>query len=174
MAKLEVTEFNVNRPFDHKQFGRIGIVEMSAGVSGISINGKELPKTSIEYLLTFALQNLQDAYAGAESADDAKGRWGKKLDRLIDGTIGVRTGGDGASAETRMRRTVLGEMLRKSQAGKDAWKAHEADRDAWLDEVFDKQSDDKKAGIMATVAERIEEAKARAKQAAELADGIEL
>ena len=174
MAKLEVKEYPINRAFDHKTHGRIGIVEMSAGVSGISINGKELPASSIEYLLTFALQNLQDAYAGAESADDAKARFGKKLDRLIAGTIGAREAGDGASAEVRMRRTVMGELIRRSgDAGKAAWKAHEDDRDEWLDAAFAKQTEAKQADIMRLVAERIAEAAEKAKQAKALAGGLE-
>lgn len=175
MTKLETKEYLVNRAFDHKTFGRIGIVEMSAGVSGISINGKELPATSIEYLLTFALQNLQDAYAGAESADDATARFAKKLERLLDGTIGVRAAGDGATAEVRVRRSVVAELLRKSEAGKAKLKeAGDDGRDALLDGIFDKQAKPQQDAIMAEVAKRIAEAQAKAKQAAALANAIEL
>lgn len=174
MAKAnEVKFYAINRAFDHKAYGRIGIVEMSAQVEGIAINGKELPASSIEYLLTFALQNLQDAYAGADSADEAVARFEKKLDKLIEGTIGLRSGGDGASAEVKVRRTVLGELIRKTEAGKDAWKANEANRAEWLDAVFAKQAEDKQAEVMAEVAKRIAEAQAKAKQAAALANGIE-
>lgn len=172
MAKTN--EILINRAFDHKAHGRIGIVELTAEVGAVKIGGKELPASSVEYLLTFALQNLQDAYAGAESADDAKARFEKKLDRLVAGTIGTRMTGDSASAEERMRRTVMGELLRKSDAGKEAWKAHEDDRDEFLDALFDKQADAKKAEIMALVAERIEAALAKAKQAKALANGLAL
>ena len=71
MAKLETNVIPVSRTFDHKAHGRIGIVNMEAAVAYIAIDGKELPVSSIEYLLTFALQNLQDAYAGADSAAEA-------------------------------------------------------------------------------------------------------
>ncbi len=170
-----MTKFTIARAFDHKAHGRIGLVNVEADVKSMTIDGKELPAQSIEYLLTFALQSFQDAYAGAESADDAKGRFAKKLDRVIAGTIGLREAGDGASAETRMIRTVLGDMLR--QAGK--WKEiigvlEENERAAKLDEIFAKQPEAKQAAIRASAAERLAELEAKRKQAAKLADGIEL
>jgi hypothetical protein len=167
-------EFAIARAFDHKAFGRIGLVNMTASVGKVMIGDKELPASSVEYLLTFALQNLQDAYAGADSAEDATARFDKKLARLVDGTIGVREAGSGVSAEIKVRRTVMGELLRKSDAGKAALKAREDDRDVFLDEVFAKQAEAAQAAIMATVAERIAEAQAKAKQAAKLADSITL
>lgn len=169
-----MTKFNINRPFDHKTYGRIGIVEMEAEVKGLTINGQPVPATSVEYLLNFALQNLQDAYASSKSEAEAKAAWEKKLDRLIEGTIGVRMGGSGVNAEVKTRRAILGEYIRKTEAGKAAWKAHEDDRDEWLDAIFDKQAEDKQAAIMAEVAKRMAEAEARAKQAAALANSIEL
>ena len=169
-----MTKFTIARAFDHKTHGRIGLVNVEADCKAITINGQALPDSSVEYLLTFALQNLQDAYAGADSAADAQARFAKKLDRLLAGTIGVREAGDGASAEVRMRRTVLGEILRKTDAGKTAWKAHEADRDEWLDAVFDKQAEAVQADIMAKVAARLEEQRAKAKQVKAMAESIEL
>ena len=169
-----MAKFEIARSFDHKQHGRIGIVNLTADVKAVTIDGKELPPASVEYLLTFALQNLQDAYAGADSADDAKARFEKKLARLIEGTIGVRTGGSGASPEEKMRRNVMAELLRKSDAGKEALKAHEDDRDEFLDAAFAKQPQAKQDAIMGLVAQRIEEARKRAEQAKALAGGIEL
>lgn len=171
MAKINTLA--IARSFDHKAFGRVGIVEMTAEVGEVKIGDKTLPQTSIEYLLTFALQNLQDAYAGADSAEDASARFDKKLTRLIEGTIGVRQG-DGATAEVKTRRTVLAELLRKSEAGKAKLKENEEKRDEFLDTVFAKQSEAKQAEILAEVAKRIAEAQAKAKQAAALADSIEL
>lgn len=177
MAKLETKEYAISRAFDHKTFGRIGIVEMSAGVSGVSINGKELPASSIEYLLTFALQNLQDAYAGADSEVDAKARWEKKLDRLLEGSIGLRASGGGESAEVRTRRAVIKEQVRKA-VGKDKWTAFQAlDADAQgekLDAVFEKQDDAGQAAIMEQVAKRLAEAAQRKAQANKLAESIDL
>ena len=170
-----MTKFTIARAFDHKAHGRIGLVNVEADVKSITVDGKELPASSIEYLLTFALQNLQDAYAGADSADDAKGRFAKKLDRLLAGTIGVREAGDGASAETRMVRTVLGDMLRGAGKWKEIIGAlDEADRPAKLDEIFAKQPEAKQAAIRATAGERLAELEAKRKQAKTLADGIEL
>ena len=175
MTKLETKEYLVNRAFDHKAHGRIGVVEMSAGVSGVSINGKELPASSIEYLLTFALQNLQDAYAGAESAAEATARFEKKLARLIEGTIGAREAGDGASLETRTIRTIIGEMLRSAGKWKELTEGKdEAERAALLDAIFAKQPEAKQAAIRATAQERIKEAEARKAQAKEMASGLAL
>lgn len=175
MAKLETTVLPIARTFDHKQHGRIGVVNMEAAVAYVSIDGKELPIQSVEYLLTFALQNLQDAYAGADSADEAKARWEKKLDRLIEGSIGVREAGDGASALTKAIRGVVGDMLR--QAGK--WKAvigelDEDKRSDALDAIFAKQPEAKQAAIRATAEERMAEAAARKAQAKELASGLDV
>lgn len=170
-----MTKYTVSRAFDHKTFGRIGIVSLEADCKAITIGGKELPNASVEYLLTFALQNLQDAYAGAESAAEAQARWQKKLDRLLDGSIGTRSVGDGASALQRMIRTVVGEMLRS--AGK--WKEltdgkEEAERAALLDAIFEKQPEAKQAAITATAETRIAEAEARKAQAKQMAEGLAL
>lgn len=173
MAKIETQAFEVARAFDHKTHGRIGIVELKAEAA-INLNGTTLPASSVEYLLTFALQNLQDAYAGAESAAEAQARFAKKLDRLIAGTIGTREAGDGASAETRMVRVVLGELLRKSEAGKAKLAERQDDRDAFLDEVFAKQAPAKQDEIKAEAAKRIEAQAAKAKKAKAMADSIEL
>lgn len=170
-----MTKFEITRAFDHKAFGRVGVTEIVAQVGSIAINGKELPKASVEYLLTFAMQNLQDAYAGADSAADAKARWEKKLDRLIEGTIGVRAAGDGASALQRAIRAEIGDMLRAAKKWKDVIGAlDEADRPARLDEIFDKQAESVQADIRAKAEARIAEAEERKRQAAKLANAIEL
>jgi hypothetical protein len=166
------TELTIVRPFDHKTFGRIGTVTLSAGVNDMSLNGTVLPASSIEYLLTFALQNLQDAYAGAESAVEAVARWEKKLDRLLAGTIGTREAGDGASATVRMIRTVLRELVRKS----DKWAAFkelgESEQNEKLDALYAKQSD--ASAIDAEVAKRIAALAEKAKQAKALAAMVDI
>lgn len=172
MAKL--ASMTINRSFDHKKFGRVGVVEMVAEVGEVTINGSTLPAASVEYLLTFALQNLQDAYAGAESTEDAGKRWSDKLARLIEGNIGVRSGGTSVSREVKVRRNVLAEQIRVKGKG-EVLKGLEGDeRATFLDSVWEKQSDDAKAAIMALVAERIAEEDARKAQAKTLADTIEL
>lgn len=170
-----MTKFNIARAFDHKAHGRIGLVEVEADVKSITIGGKELPAASVEYLLTFALQSFQDAYAGADSAEDAIGRFNKKLDRVIAGTIGVREAGDGASAETKAIRGVVGDMLRQAKQ----WQTIIGDLDEdkrpdMLDAIFAKQPEAKQAAIRATAQERMAEAAARKAQAKELASGLAL
>lgn len=169
-----MTKFNVSRSFDHRTFGRVGIVELVAEVATVTIDGKVLPDTSVEYLLTFALQNLQDAYAGAESADEAQARWAKKLDRLVEGTIGTRESGDGATVEVKMIRTVLREQVRKS-AKWEAFKAlADGEQNDKLDGLYAKQGDDAKARIDADVKARLAALAARKTQAKALADMVEL
>lgn len=175
MAKLETTVLPIARTFDHKQHGRIGVVNMEAAVAYVSIDGKELPIQSVEYLLTFALQNLQDAYAGADNAEEAVARWQKKLDRLIEGSIGVREAGDGASALTKAIRGVVGDMLRGAGKWKDVIGTLDEDKRAEkLDEIFAKQSKDKAEAITATAQERMAEAAKRKEQAKALASGLDV
>lgn len=172
MAKTN--EVKITRAFDHKTFGRIGVTELVADVGLVAINGNELPASSVEYLLTFALQNLQDAYAGADNADEAKARWQKKLVRLIAGSIGIREAGDGATVEVRTIRAILREQVRKS----DKWKAFkeldESVQNEKLDALYAKQADASKAAIDKEAAKRIAEAQARKKQAEALADAVTL
>ena len=175
MAKLETNVIPVSRTFDHKAHGRIGIVNMEAAVAYIAIDGKELPVSSIEYLLTFALQNLQDAYAGADSAAEATARWQKKLDRLLEGTIGVREAGDGASAMTKAIRGVIGESLRALGKWKEVIGSLDEDkRDAKLDEIFAKQPEAKQVALREKAEAKLAEAAARKAQAKELASGLSL
>lgn len=170
-----MTKFTIARAFDHKTHGRIGLVEVEADVKTVTIGGVALPDASIEYLLTFALQNLQDAYAGAENATDAQARFAKKLDRLMKGEIGVREAGDGASAETKAIRAVIGDMLRAAGKWKEVIGAlDEGKREAKLDEIFAKQADAAKASITATAKERMAEAAARKAAAKEMASGLAL
>lgn len=70
--------------------GAIGAVELKIDNGVWFIDGKEIPKISREYLLNFALQSLQDAYAGAENLTEAVAAFEKKRDALLAGTIGVR------------------------------------------------------------------------------------
>lgn len=147
----------------------------------------DLTKFSPEIIANLALHGLRqkvaDAAASAtkaaegtdmDAASMGKIMMQKVVDALTAGEWTQRVAGDGASAETRMRRTVLGEMIRKTEAGKAAWKANEENRDQFLDKVFDKQSEAKQAAIMELVAERIAEAQRKADQAKELAQGIAL
>jgi hypothetical protein len=176
MAKnIDVTTLAIARTFDHKVHGRVGVIQMQADVGLFTIDGKTLPQSSVEYLLTFALQSFQDAYAGAENAEDAVGRFNKKLDRVIAGTIGLREAGDGASAETKAIRGVIGDMLRAAKQWQTVIGELDEDKRAdMLDAIFAKQPEAKQATIRATAQERMAEAAARKAQAKELASGLSL
>lgn len=84
----------ISRTFTHRKFGEIGTATLIVPDGDWTLDGKVLPIGSVEHLATFALQTLQDAYAGSETEDEAKANWQKKLTRLMDGTLGTR-GGEG-------------------------------------------------------------------------------
>ena len=102
-----MANYLVNRVFTKRETaksdwsGRIGAVNLEADVASVKIDGVTLPEASVEYLLNFALQSLQDAYAGAASIDEATANWDKKRVSLLAGTIGVRTGEAGMTDEER-------------------------------------------------------------------------
>jgi len=75
----------------------------------LSITGRSAP--SVEYLLNFALQSLQDAYAGAKTADEAKASWEKKRDAIVAGTLGQRAT-SGVSVETSVARQITRAALK--------------------------------------------------------------
>lgn len=95
-----------NRTFTHRTYGAIGAAAFDVPKGTFKLNGNALPDTSVAHLMTFALQTLQDAYAGAKSTDEALGAFNTKLDRLLNGTIGTRSGGDGVDERTRVARSV--------------------------------------------------------------------
>ena len=96
----------ITRNYTHRTFGAIGAVEFGVPKGKFTLNGTELPDASVAHLMTFALQTLQDAYAGAKSTDEALGAFNGKLDKLLNGTIGTRSSGDGADERTRVARSV--------------------------------------------------------------------
>lgn len=96
----------ITRNYTHRTFGAIGSVEFAYPKGKFTLNGTELPEASVVHLMTFALQTLQDAYAGAKDQAEAEGAFGTKLDKLLTGTIGTRGGGDGVDERTRVARSV--------------------------------------------------------------------
>lgn len=96
-----------NRSYTHKTYGNIGSVTFDVPKGTFKLNGQALPNASVAHLMTFALQTLQDAYAGAKSTDEALGAFNQKLDKLLNGTIGTRGSGDGADERTRVARSVV-------------------------------------------------------------------
>lgn len=97
---------DITRNYTHRTFGAIGSVAFTVPKGKFTLNGTELPEASVAHLMTFALQTLQDAYAGAKDAAEAQGAFNTKLDRLIQGTIGTRGSGDGTDERTRVARSV--------------------------------------------------------------------
>lgn len=97
---------NIIRYFEHRTHGEIGSVELDVSKGKFVLNGTELPEKSVEHLLRFSLQTLQDAYAGAKNLDEAIGAFNGKLDKLLAGTIGTRSAGEGVDERTRVQRSV--------------------------------------------------------------------
>lgn len=163
--------FTINRTYIHRRFGTVGSVTFKAPAGDYTLDGVALPAESVEHLLNFALQTLQDAYAGAENADEAGANFGKKLDRLKTGGIGTRGGGEG-------RPDWWGEavsLLRPTLKGADAARYKNADepgRRAWAAEVFDAMSDAKKSTIRAAAEKRLAAKRAEAAEAAALAAAL--
>lgn len=107
----------MQRIYTHRSFGNIGSVELVAPEGKWTLDGKELPGASVDHLVNFALQTLQDSYAGAKTADEAKADFIKKYDKLIAGTLGLR-GGDGADAFTIEARSLTRAVVKASMGVK--------------------------------------------------------
>ncbi len=111
--------------------GRIGHAELAIDAKGKwTLNAAELSNESVEYLMNFSLQSLQDAYAGADDLTEATANFEKKLVVIQNGTMGQRTGG--VDEDVRIgRKLALGALINKY--GKDHEKvtgAEDADLDA--------------------------------------------
>lgn len=150
------------REFNHKTFGAIGRVVLDADVKSVKLNGKDLPAGSIEYLLNFALQSLQDAYAGAKNEAEAQGAFNTKLDRLVSGTIGVRLGGGNSVDEATKVARQITKAAFKFKLDKDAFDALTDDR---LDELFEKNEAKLRPMVDARLAELTKERERKAKLA---------
>lgn len=160
----------VTREYNHKDFKRIGGVRLEADIKSVTLDGKVLSDDSVEYLLNFALQSLQDAYAGAKTVDEARAGWEKKYNKLVDGTIGVRGGGEVVDDVTKVARSIMRDLVRKKD--KELWKRivgmEKAEQDAKIDELCQKNADVIKDDVATEVARLRKE---RAKRAA-LADAV--
>lgn len=160
------------RTFNHKTFGKVGEVTFTAPRGKYVLNGHELPEASVDHLLYFALQTLQDAYAGSKSTDEALGAFNGKLDKLLNGTIGTRSAGDGADERTRVARSIVRSAVKAKFGGKSPeWAKftglsddeQNAKLDAWYaanESAFKSAVDEKLAELAAARAKRGELAKA--------------
>jgi uncharacterized protein (UPF0335 family) len=151
--------------------GDIGRVMLETDATVIKLNGKPIPAQSMEYLLTFALQSLQDAYAGAQSLDEAKGNWEKKLAAITEGTLGQRSGGGSVSEETKVARQITKQALKakiaKGEMTEEEWKDLSDER---LDEVFGKNEAKLRPLVDARIAELKKERERKAKLAQSASD----
>ena len=144
-----------SRSYAHKVYGQIGTVTMTSPAGDWTLNGQPLPERSVDHLLTFALQTLQDAYAGADSTDAAKKKFDDKLAKLIAGTLGVRSAGGAVDEETRHMRIIMRSLV-AANFGKLAWKAMEEDEKVeYIDAAYDGLEDADRAAIDEAVAEAI-------------------
>lgn len=146
-----------SRSYAHKTFGQIGAVTMTSPDGDWTINGTVVPERTVDHLLTFALQTLQDAYAGAAGATDAKEKYEGKLAKLIAGTLGVRSTGRGLATdeETRHMRMIMRSLV-AANFGKLAWKAmEEKEKVEYIDATYDGLEDEDRAAIDEAVAEAI-------------------
>lgn len=166
MTKV-IREF-VKRATDKSAWdGTVGKVEFAAPDGDWTLDGVKLGADSVAYLMTFALQAFQDAYAGAASLAEAQGNFAKKLTAVKEGTMGQRTGG-GASEATLVARSIVKGLL-KAKYGKDSAEFKALD-DAKLDEVFAKNEAKLRPQVDAELERRRKEREAKAK----LGAGIEL
>ena len=165
----------IERNYSHKVYGAIGSVTFETPKGKYILNGHELPDASVEHLMTFALQTLQDAYAGAKSTDEAKGAFNGKYDKLINGTIGTRGSGDGADERTRVARSVVYAALKiKFGAKSPEWAEFTGRPDdaqvARLDEIYAENE----AVFAPRVDEEMAERAAKRARKADLAKAVEV
>lgn len=100
----------VTRTFSHREFGNLGEATLAVEKGKWALDGQALPDASVEYLMGFALQSLQDAYAGAKSQQAASAAFDAKRKRLIEGAIG-RTAGPAEEPHVRFIRQMVRNAL---------------------------------------------------------------
>jgi len=153
--ELKMSEFTFTRNFTRRDDDSpFATIRVSALVESIMIEDRELPADSIEYLLNFAFQCLQDAYAGAKTRAECHKLYSKKLTKLLDGTIAERE----VDPVVRVGRAILTESLKKNHPAK--WKELAAldakERNTLLDQVLSENAEK----LQDAIAERIAAEKA--------------
>lgn len=133
------------RGYNHRTFGQIGTTELVIDNAVWFLDGKELPKVSREYLLNFALQSLQDAYAGSENLTEATAAFEKKRDAILAGTIGVR--GETVNESTHVQRIIVRRVLK-------LMKKPIPETDAEIDAIFAKNAEKLSAQVAEEMARR--------------------
>ena len=151
MAKQEIS---VSRTFVHRTHGTVcDTLAFTAPAGEYVLDGQPLEDDAVQFLLNFALQTFQDAYAGADSLDECQKAFSTKLDRVKANEMGTR--GAGVDPITTEIRILVYAAIRKSKDAKtkkvyEKLKVMKSDARAdALDAIFAKQSDDGKAAITA-------------------------
>lgn len=150
--------FEVTRDYVSKAFGPIGQSGWRVDGSGNAemLQGgkwKTVPASTRDALAMFALQTLQDAYAGAKTAAEAVGAFDKKLDAYVDGTVGTRA----TSWESVAREIITLALVRRDP---DFKKLEAAMRSALVNDALNKNMSNAKflALVNDEIAKRAEEA----------------
>lgn len=116
-------------PWSGDVAGEVGL-KIDDGVWFIERDGKafEIDKPTREGLMEFAIrQVLADAYAGATDLADAKKRFDKKFDNLVDGTWGSDSRGPGVNEWVyEARNVVRGMMKAEDEKGYKAFNKKDA------------------------------------------------
>lgn len=123
-----------------RQGTAVASVSLEAPDGEYKLDGNVLPESSVQHLLTFALQSLQDAYAGAKDSAEAEAAFAKKYQRLLDGSVGVRAGGTDTFTKTCRqiaRQIVRAKMREAGRNYKDFTDKSASEQNAMLDQVVD-------------------------------------
>ena len=152
-----------DRKFYHKSTDTtFGIVSVEYDGT-ISLDGNELGETSVQYLVNYAMQALQDTYAGvgtSKTVDEATAAFTTRLDKLIKGTIGIRSGTGGVDPLTTVMRSIARKFV-KAKLSKAEYKekyTDNEDKNDYLDSVIDKKPETFEAAGKAELARMAKEA----------------
>jgi hypothetical protein len=162
--------FEITREFVSKDHGHIGTSGWRVAQDGSAemLDGTDwvdIPDSSRDALALFALQTLQDAYAGKTTKAEAIGSYLKKRDGYIAGTIGTRsTSWDSVARELVVASLIAGDKEFGKLKG-DARKARVAG-------VLDKNK--AKESFKALVDGEIAKRKAEADRLKAVTNGIDL
>lgn len=174
MAKFAnvATTRDYNKTREGSKFsGYIGKATLTVDDHEWKLNGVPLPRNSIEYLLHFSLQSLQDAYAGATDLADAQSRFEGKLANIQSGDLNAR--GEGVDSFTKVARQVVYAYLKlkKPETHKEIKDMDSpADKATRLDDIYGKNE----AVFKPMVEKEIAARKAAADEKKALAESIEI
>lgn len=166
------------RETEKSEGGEIATVTLEApakAFQGWTWDGKDIPEISVKNIIaTYFFQSMSDAYAGEKTIADAQAMFDKKVEAMLDGTIGVRSSGGGVSELVRVMRQIARASY-KAQVTKEVYKkeytdADDAAKNALLDGIVE---NNRKALEKAAQAE-IDKRNAEAKELAKLAGSIQI